>query len=670
MNNKYKKLLNRIVLCLTVCVMCVSFMGITASAETKEEIYDSYSELDPFTDPEKFAEKFGLTAEGSFDPKNYDYFYYNFTSKIDVADNNVLEVTEFIDVYFKSSSHGITRTLPLYSEAARSNGAHTMNNVKISGIYSDSPLKTTENENSITVTLGNEGTVYSGFKQFRLHYTYDLGRDPLTNCDEFYFNILSRDLGRPVLRCQFEINMPKPFDTDKAGFYYGDYAAIDDRLITFSAEGTKIKGETLYHFETGDALTCRIILPEGYFDSARNIYDYPSLISLGATTLMVIILSIIYAFSRRRNSFNKTLEYFPPKELDCVEAAYLKYGKINDRQAVSMLPSLAAKGYFSITEMTKGLGMKSRASTGYAFTQKKGSIGLKPEEKLFLEGMFGKARKGKNAENEHEKTVYDEALRDSFYKTVDKIKEYPSDKTSSFSTFFTRGGNRIRAIYLVIMYILSLVGIALPVCFNGEHTLAGFDLFRFIMIAAAIAAGLFVTNLFGRAVKLVVSAIIAGFGIYSLSFEGVTVYASAIASFTALIALIIMNIAFSGVKKIRTPYGKTLYAKLVGFERFLKESDETRLKYLADEYPEYFYDVLSYSLALGVYKDWDDALRLSSFKEYPEWFSSTDDSSYLESMKFSDLDYALTAITDDLTYRPAGTKNSGLFPRINNFFDR
>ncbi|MBO6141251.1 MAG: DUF2207 domain-containing protein [Ruminococcus sp.] len=670
MNNKYKKLLNRIFLCLTVCVMSVSFMGINASAETKEEIYDSHAELDPFTDPEKFAEKFGLTAEGSFDPKEYDYFYYNYSSKIDVSDDNTIDVTEFIDVYFRDAKNGITRTLPLYNEVARSNGTHNMNNVKITGIYSDSPLSTKESENDLTITLGNEGTIYKGFKQFRLHYTYELGRDPLTNCDEFYFSILSRDLGRPVLRCQFEINMPKPFDTDKAGFYYGDFGKVKDSIITYSSDGQLIKGETLYHLETGDALTCRIILPEGYFGNAKNIYDYSSLISLGATTLMVIILGAIYLLSRRRNSFNKTLEYFPPKELNSIEAAYLKFGKINDRQAVSVLPSLAAKGYFSITELSKGLGMKSRASTGYAFTQKKAPVGLKPNEKMFIEGMFGKARKGKNAEDEPERTVYDEGLRDSFYHTVDRIKEYPSDKTSSCSTFFSKGGNRIREIYLVIMYILSLVGVALPVCFNGEHTLAGFDLFRFIIIAALIAGGLFITNFFGKIVKLAVSAINIGFAIYTLSFYSVTVYAASIASVTALIALVVMNIVFGDVKKIRTPYGKTLYAKLVGFERFLKESDETRLKYLADEYPEYFYDALSYSLALGVYKDWDDALRLSSFKEYPEWFSSTDDSSYLESMKFSDLDYALTAITDDLTYRPAGTKNSGLFPRINWLFDR
>ena len=667
MKKLYALRIFKIFICLVMSFFCL-MPSVTAayaeSGETKEDIYRRFKEFDPFTDPEKFAEKYALIKEGNFDPEDYDYFFFNWQTIIEVGSDNVLDVTELIDVYFKDPRHSISRTLPLYNTVAKENGTHNLNHTEISGLYCDKEYTTQTKDDKLIITIGNENSYYSGFQQFRLHYTYDLGVDPLKNIDEFYYDIIGNEVDRPTFRSQFEIIFPKSFDADKIKVSYGYYCSNLDGKLTYETDGNTIKGESLYHLDSHEALSCRVELPEGYFSDAKTIYDMSSLISLGATTLMVAICAVIYLCSRSRNKYAHTLEYYPPKEINCCEAAFLKNGRLEDKRIVSLLPYLASKGYILINELTKGKGRKSRDNCGFVITELKDNRGLKVDEKMFMNGMFDKARKDLKKAADKDGTpsegqmiyVSDETLRYEFYKTVEKIKNYAeTDKTSTYRTFFVPGGTRIRAIYMTILMVLSAIGIVLPLSFDGTADIEHFSFLTFIMLSVIILGLIFIQNFLWKIIKYAISLIMAVAGIALISVDNTTIEAAQIASCTALIAALVLNILYDKVEKIRTPYGKGIYARLMGFEEFLKSADASRLTYLSKEYKDYFYSILPYAYALDITPLWEKKLRNSSIGEPPVWYETPEDES--GTFDYYSLNYMINSLEKDMTYRPSNANS-------------
>ena len=658
MKNTFLKKLYSFI-CIAAALLLIAPILTASAKETKEDIYREHDYLDPFTDPDKFVEKFGLNAEGDFDPANYDYFFYDLDTRINVSEDNRLEVTEFIDVYFKDSIQPITRVLPLFNQTAAANDTHYMNNVKISGIYSDSPITYKEKGDSLIVTLGS-GLSGRGFKQFRLHYTYDLGTDPLKGCDELYFNILGLGLDRPVLRCQAEINMPKQFDTDKVSFFSTGYAGGENELVTYSYDGLSVKAETTYHIDAGRVLACRITLPEGYFDKAGRLYDIPSLIALAATTLMVLICGYIVMLSRKRSRLKLTFEYYPPKELDPCEAVFLKTGRATNKGIAALIMHLANRGYIGVKELSKGAGVRTRQTCGFFYTLRKSTAGLKPDEKLFIKGMFGS--RTPKPDSEEEISVADETLRFSFYKTADEIREHiENDKSSVCRSFFINGGVHIRLIYMIVMVLLSCIGIALPLSITGTGSFAKIDLFALIAASAAVAAFLILTSMLGRIVKYAASFLTLVIAAASLESSGTTVFAWRIALYTGLIASLAVNIFYDHIGKIRTPYGQKLYCRLVSFERFLRSADAGKLTKLVDADPDYYTKLLPYTYALEVSIPRTTALDKLYLKTPPEWYDYPEETG---SFGYYSLSYLLDAATSDLTYRPSDAVDTDLVGKI------
>ena len=655
---KYKTLRKRIgaLLCVMTCLMCC--LSLSASAfsydneedvkkdETIEDIYNNHKELDPFTDPEKFAEKFGLVEEGSFDPKTYDYFYYNRSFIITISDSNVYDVTELVDVYFgKPGSGTITRTLPRYNVVADLNGVTTMGYPKYSGIYSDSSTTVTETDSEINIKLGNDLSGFTGFKQFRLHYTLDLGPDVMSGRDEALLYLIPPSADKPTLRCQFEIEMPKSFDEDKLSIACPGTKV--EGLLEYEVDGLKIKGETFYHLDSNKSLVFRVKLPEGYFDNATRNYDTTALISLGAATLMVIVCTVMYLYSRSRNGKVHRLDYYPPKELNPLEAVYLKTGRLIDKKIPLLLPYLASRGCFKVTVLSKGTtGKLDKNSCGFIYTKNDGMPMLRGDERMFIEGMFGRKKKTPDGEPV---SVHDDRLRGSFFRTIEGIKNYVrTDKTSVYRTFFQKGGMYMRLIYRIILSVLASIGIGLPLSYVGTGDSAQFSFLLFIAIAAGVSVGLLVLSLFNKAINIAVSSAIIFACIFFMPTTPHVVFASDIAVVTSLTAALILNIFTRDVDMVRTHYGKKLYDKLMGFERFIETSDTYKLGQLCEENNDYLYDILPYTQALGISLPRPRQLEEKYINRPPVWFETGDEVfSYFNMMYFYD------ASADDISYVPS-----------------
>ena len=70
---------------------------------------------------------------------------------------------------------------------------------------------------------------------------------------------------------------------------------------------------------------------------------------------------------------------------------------------------------------------------------------------------------------------------------------------------------------------------------------------------------------------------------------------------------------------LRTDYGNELYAKTIGFKKFLQIAEKPKLEELVSKNPGYFFDILPYTFALGVSKKWIDKFT-SIMIPQPDWY--------------------------------------------------
>lgn len=105
--------------------------------------------------------------------------------------NMVKEAFSTMDVYFTGyNKHGIFRKIPLRNTVTRLNGTKSNNRAEISNIsVSDSYTTSTQNGYKV-LKIGSSSKTVSGKKTYKIKYNYNIGKDPLKNADELYFNLI------------------------------------------------------------------------------------------------------------------------------------------------------------------------------------------------------------------------------------------------------------------------------------------------------------------------------------------------------------------------------------------------------------------------------------------------------------------------------------------------
>ena len=90
------------------------------------------------------------------------------------------------------------------------------------------------------------------------------------------------------------------------------------------------------------------------------------------------------------------------------------------------------------------------------------------------------------------------------------------------------------------------------------------------------------------------------------------------------IICIAVIILFAKIMPKRTPYGNEILGKLRGFKRFLETAEKTQLESLVSQNPEYFYNILPYTYALGVSDVWINQFETIALQA-PNWYDSSND---------------------------------------------
>ena len=94
---------------------------------------------------------------------------------------------------------------------------------------------------------------------------------------------------------------------------------------------------------------------------------------------------------------------------------------------------------------------------------------------------------------------------------------------------------------------------------------------------------------------------------------------SYVVTFIISIACMMILIIFVRIMPKRTEYGNEILGKLRGFKRFLETAEKPQLESLVYQNPEYFYNILPYTYALGVSKAWMKQFETIAMKA-PDWY--------------------------------------------------
>ena len=582
-----------------------------------------------------------LTPSQSYQYQSYEYVIDKYDINIVVNENNTFDITETITAYFNVSKHGIIRTIPLKNTITRLDGTSSTNRAQITNLSVDNEYTTSRENGNLKVKIGSASRTLTGEQTYVIKYTYNIGKDPVKDYDEVYYNIIGSNWDTVIGNITFTITMPKEFDSSKLGFSSGAKGSTNNSNVKYNVSENKISGSYNGILGVGEALTVRCELPEGYFVDAGltiNIMDY--IMFLIPILFLGISILIWYKFGRD-NQVVETVEFYPPEGFNSLEVGFLYKGKADNQDVTSLLIYLANKGYIKIAETEKkSLFSKTK---GFKITKLKEYDGNNINEHIFLNGLFTKRPSfaslfSKNTEaptdNINEVTSMD--LYDNFYITMGKILSNINNKENK-NKIFEKSASR-KTIFIILMIIVTYCLITIPPIFiYGEPVTLFlallFPVIGFSVMFSMLFGGTRTIYVNGRATHSSIGTELFGlvwgvmFGVIPWAF---TVLPTLLQDFTYLIGNIIGLICVLGMviclKYLpkRTSYGNEMLGKLRGFKNFLETAEKEKLEAMVMQDPEYFYNILPYTYVLGVSDKWIKKFETISLQA-PSWYDSPND---------------------------------------------
>lgn len=554
---------------------------------------------------------------------NYDYVIDSYDININVNENNTYDITEHIVAYFNVNKHGILRNLPLKNTLTRTDGTSSMNRAKVSNVSVNSEYSTSTSIEQYTIKIGSEDKTVIGEQAYRISYTYNIGKDPLKDSDEFYYNIIGEEWDTDIGNITFTITMPKEFDHSKLGFSSGITGSVDHN-IEYEVKDTVITGRFNGILHSGEAVTARLTLDEGYFVQAENPISFYIPLLFIVPSLLTLITIILWFKYGKGDRVIETVQFYPPEDFNSLEIGFLYKGEASDRDAISLLIYLANKGYIKITETKEHfLFFKKR---GFTITKLKEYDGTDSNEILFLRGLFKR----------NPTKVSSKDLTNKFYVTIDKILA-KMNKENKVSKVLKTNPDISLMIYVSILITLLLT-LSLPMLHYATWAEMGMNLIPMLILIPFISV-LFSKRssiLFRILWGLFLTAIIITF--YSQSLLKAAISDNKLFLFSTIWGFfcIFIMLFFEHIMPKRTPYGNEMLGKIRGFKNFLLTAEKSKLEALVMQDPTYFYDILPYTYVLGISNKWikkfeSIALQIPDWYDGTDTFSSTDFSHFMTS---------------------------------------
>lgn len=633
-SEKIKKIVMRTYVIIFISIWCIGFFGGIALSND----YSSSSE-----------EADGFTIE-------------SFNINLDVKEDNKVDVIENIVVNWTNANHhGIYRYIPNWLEYTAKDNKTIKRRSVVTNLKTDlEPYETDRVNKKDRIKIGYASkTVELGLHTYQIKYTYDMGSDPYSGFDEFIFHGFGDFWGTEIKNASMDITMPKSIENKDINFFmdkyrkenmndYVNYTVNKNQLsLRFDSDkyyNAKLKEycddednlndygycdteEFKNNFDGLDkSLTVDISLPENYFTKGSYNYGFISIILIIISIIITIL--IIYFFIRygkNNKKIARTIEFYPPDNLDSSEIGYIYNGDMDSKKLViSLLISLASKKYIKIdqkdkdiifTNLNKWPKIKSGNVKHLIKINKLKDIddNLTDSQKSLMNYIF---RNGNNAELSSRFTTFDKykdyLVNNGYIEiTYDNTKEYEKEKKQLKEEYEKEYDAYIKSkrSFDVMTKNERVVYDAL---FENEDQVNLKDHTTFYKAFGKVSNNL--ENDIKDKIKDKVShkhtiiAIVLSIITLALNYFSYFIIADMSPKLSILytIGWICVPICFffTIFMERRTVYGEKIKAEIKGFRHFLVTAEKEQLEAMVNSNPQYFYDILPYTYVLNVSRKW------------------------------------------------------------------
>lgn len=280
----------------------------------------------------------------------------NYKVVLDVNEDNKVDVREYVGInFYERGHHGIYRFIPVWLEYTNKEGLTESKKAKVSDLRALGDNYTLDTVNGKErIKIGNASTTLPlGIHDYEIGYTYDMGSDTYKGYDEFIFHVFGDFWGTEISNASLEINLPKTVNLEgKIKFFADKYRKNDiTSYVDYYVSGNTIYAHVSSRYQLSGSLTIDIELPEGYFVGGTSVYGNKSLIVCIICIITSIAMFILwFKNGKDLDSGVPTVEFYAPDNLDPAEIGYLYKNDTGRRLAVSLIVSLASKGYIKIID--------------------------------------------------------------------------------------------------------------------------------------------------------------------------------------------------------------------------------------------------------------------------------------------------------------------------------
>ncbi len=569
---------------------------------------------------------------------SYDYYISSYNVDMVVNEYNSYDITETITAYFNVGKHGIIRKIPMINNVKRADGSKSKTHAKISNIQVNEKYSKSKSNGYQVIKIGDANKTVKGEQTYIIKYTYDLGNDVLKDKDELYFNIVGDEWDTSIEKVSFNITMPKTFDASLLGFSSGRRGTIGSDNLTYNVDGNSIYGSLNKSLSSGEALTIRLELPEGYFIGSSSVDNY-YIVLLVLCLVFILIADKLWRTYGKDDPVIETIEFYPPEGYNSAEISYMYKGTVDNKGIISLLIYLADKEYLKIEEFeTKGF---LSTKKDFKIIKLKDYDGENEYERIFFNGLFKKyntvrkatlkeiMEKDENAvasddtseEKGKDESVTSDDLYNKFYITIRKISEKMKDNWENYRMYDKEASSK-RKWTVLMMVIIYLTIIIKPILLN-----VGLEIFvkslLFNIFWLGITGYLFLKNggimekvigFFGTLIGLLLSTLVYGMDLFEID------KFAFVSSMIGVVCILVL-LVYTKIMEKRTPFGIEMMGRLRGFKRFLETAEKEQLEALVEKNPEYFYNILPYTYALGISDKWMKKFENIALKE-PDWYYS------------------------------------------------
>ena len=418
-----------------------------------------------------------------------------------------------------------------------------------------------------------------------------------------------------------------------------------------------------------------IVNEDNIYDIIENIHVYFNIPHFAGTSflndkypVLIIILCIVFVLIAgglwikygKDDAIVQIIEFHPPEGYNSAEVGFLYEGSAETKSIISLLVYLANKGYLEISETEKnGLFKKTKS---FKLTKVKEYDGDNEFEKLFFQGLFKDSTARsihideakeimKEAKKQGEKISLGDALEmatdnysykdsvtaselhNNFYTTLNRIKiimNCKENKNKIFEKSASGKGKWLKFMNIIIFFFITELSM---LAYYGDEEIV------IVSILALVFTGIGLNALLDSAIDSFInrtqhskfsSTIVIGILMGEL-FAGIPwafIVLPALKQHLLYMAMYVVGIlsivvlkTFEKIMPNRTPYGKEMLGKLKGFKRFLETAEKSQLEALVSENPQYFYDILPYTYALGVSDVWMRQFETIALQA-PDWYET------------------------------------------------